>query len=300
VDLTLTNSTQQAKALLQVWDNLPATLAPPQETAVAAIAPGRSHHWIYEIPTQRRGLYRWHTVALRTAAPLGLFWCRRSQAVTAAATVYPQILPLTQCPLVDTAGQDSGHQWHAENAVQLATEGITRSLRPYRWGDSTRLIHWRTSARYGELRVRELEKITAGQQVIIALDTASPWESEAFEQAVVAAASLYIYALRRGFSTALWTPESKLTRDKLAVLTVLAAIEPRGQSGGPPSQPTGALPSLPAAPVIWLTTQTKLKDQLPPGSRQICWTTHSRKGTQSDPTTWIYPDMVLQSQLQGL
>jgi uncharacterized protein (DUF58 family) len=55
--------------------------------------------------------------------------------------------------------------------VKQATEGITRSLRPYRWGDPTRLIHWRTSARYGELRVRELEKVTTDQEVLIGLDT---------------------------------------------------------------------------------------------------------------------------------
>ncbi|MBD2258187.1 DUF58 domain-containing protein [Pseudanabaena sp. FACHB-2040] len=300
IDLTLTNSTRQAKALLQVWDGLPAALAPPQRTAVAAIAPGRSHRWTYEVPTQRRGLYRWQTVALRTAAPLGLFWCRRSQTVSAMATVYPQILPLNQCALVDTAGQDSGQQWHAENAVQLATEGITRSMRPYRWGDSTRLIHWRSSARYGELRVRELEKITAGQQVVIALDTASAWDSEAFEQAVVAAASLYIYALRRGFSTALWTPENKLTRNKLAVLTVLAEILPRNQAlTAVPAQPP-PLSGLPAAPILWLTPQLKPKGQLPPGSRQICWAAPSGKEIQSAPILWIRSDAALQPQLQAV
>jgi len=48
------------------------------------------------------------------------------------------------------------------------TEGLTRSLRPYRLGDPTRLIHWRTSARYGELRVRELEVMTGGKKLLSA------------------------------------------------------------------------------------------------------------------------------------
>jgi uncharacterized protein (DUF58 family) len=301
IELTLTNGTRQAKALLQALDELPAALAQPQQLAIAAIAPGRSHRWSYDIPTQRRGLYRWQAVALRTAAPLGLFWCRRTQAVPAAATVYPQILPLSQCALVDTLGQDSGQQWHTDHAVQLATEGITRSLRPYRWGDPTRLIHWRTSARYGEMRVRELEKITAGQRVIIALDTASPWESEAFEQAVVAAASLYIYALRRGFSTALWVPQEGLVREKLAVLTVLAAIAPRQQP--PISTPAGSAAnraSFPKSPTVWLTGQAQSLSHLPPGSRQICWAPASGQQAATDSTLWIYPDTPLQMQIQGI
>jgi len=40
---------------------------------------------------------------------------------------------------------------------QRASQGLTRNLRQYRQGDSTRLIHWKTSARLGELQIRELE-----------------------------------------------------------------------------------------------------------------------------------------------
>lgn len=304
VELDLTNSSRQAKALLQVWDELPTNLGKPQQTAIAAIAPGRVHRWIYEIPTQQRGLYHWQTVALRTAAPLGLFWCRRSQLASATATVYPHILPLSQCPFIDNVGQESGLQWHQNNTAQVATEGITRSLRPYRWGDSTRLIHWRTSARYGELRVRELEKITASQQVILALNTADSWELEAFEQAVVAAASLYIYALRRGFSAVLWTPAGQLIQEKTAVLSVLAAVMPDNASARTAAASVVAIPSVPklprqpAAPLVWLTYHPQDSAQLPGGSQQICWVkTFPREAAAS--TVWINPQEPLQQQLQG-
>jgi uncharacterized protein (DUF58 family) len=56
-----------------------------------------------------------------------------------------------------------------------------RSLRPYRISAPTRVIHWRTSAPYGELRVPELEIITGGQEVITALDSAANWQEEQFE-----------------------------------------------------------------------------------------------------------------------
>ncbi|HEY9763333.1 MAG TPA: DUF58 domain-containing protein [Trichocoleus sp.] len=292
VDLTLTNTSRQAKALLQAQDEVPASLGQVQQTAIAAIAPNRAHRWFYELPTERRGIYRWQAVTLRTAAPLGLFWCRRSQMVNAFATVYPQILPLNQCPLIDTVGEKSGQQWHQDNTVQVATEGITRSLRPYRWGDSTRLIHWRTSARYGELRVRELEKITAGQQVIIALNTGDTWNPNDFEQAVIAAASLYLYALRRGFAAALWTSEGKLLKEKVAVLSLLAAVMPTPESS--------AKFDLPTNPIIWLTPRPWERGQLSSGSRQVCWGSAAPsqfKGTSS--ITWIHPQETLQTQLQA-
>nr|WP_231939937.1 DUF58 domain-containing protein [Dolichospermum compactum] len=57
---------------------------------------------------------------------------------------------------------------------------LLRSLRPYRINDPTRLIYWRTSARYGELRVRELEVITGGQEILIAIDSSFQWQQELF------------------------------------------------------------------------------------------------------------------------
>ncbi len=43
-------------------------------------------------------------------------------------------------------------------------------LRPFRPGDSPRLVHWRTSARCGELMTREYED-APGQNLIVVLDT---------------------------------------------------------------------------------------------------------------------------------
>jgi hypothetical protein len=61
----------------------------------------------------------------------------------------------------DWAAMTAPEQYHQEFTYKNATEGITRALRPYRWGDPIRLVHWRTSARFGDLRIRELE-VTLG------------------------------------------------------------------------------------------------------------------------------------------
>jgi uncharacterized protein (DUF58 family) len=280
IKLRLKNATAQPKALLQVQDLLPYVLAEPAITAIESLAPHAEHTWIYAQPTQRRGIYRWHTVQLRTAAPLGLFWCRRSRLAEAKAIVYPTVLPLERCPLIDQIGRDASLQFNSDRRSQSATEGVTRSLRPYRWGDPTRLVHWRSSARYGELRVRELELLTGGQELIIGLDSAADWRStpqdsspESFEQAVIAAASLYFYAQNHSLNVQLWTASTGTIHGNTAVLEALAEV----QSGV--SDPAIHPEDLPPAPIVWLTPNSSRLDSLPSGSRYLLWT---REETESD------------------
>lgn len=283
IDISLENPTAQARALLQIRDEIAPTLGQPIETAIAALGPRSTHRWIYEIPTQRRGIYRWQTLTLRTAAPLGLFWCARPQTAAAVAIVYPQILSLSCCPFVDELSQDTGLQWRRDRTTQLSTEGLTRALRPYRWGDPTRLVHWRTSARYGELRVRELEKFTAGYAIILGLDTATTWDAEAFEQAVITAASLYLYGHNQDISTSLWTPQTGLIHDRHAVLSSLAGIE---------VSPHRQTHTLPTAPIIWLSMANSALPHLPTGSRWLRWQVTSPLTTASPVSTYTHLDIV--------
>jgi uncharacterized protein (DUF58 family) len=246
---------------------LPSGLGKPVTQSIEVIPPHQAHHWIYQQPAERRGIYRWQGVELRTGAPLGLFWCRRDRPAKARAIVYPLVLPLAQCPLIDEMGRDPSLQFNSDRRAQAATEGLTRSLRPYRWGDPTRLIHWRTSARYGELRIRELEIFTGGQELVIGLDSGHPWsvnpgEQNDFEQAVVAAASLYFYACRRAIQVKVWTAGSGLVHGNQGVLETLAET-----MAGEEIRATG----LPKQPLIWLTQNPAGLSSLPPGSRWLLW-----------------------------
>ncbi len=294
VTVLVQNSHRQPKGLFQVIDTIHPLLSLPQRTALRQLAPGQTLPWRYWVPTTRRGIYTWDTLTLRSAAPLGLFWYRRASPLPTTAIVYPPILPLAHCPIVDALGNQWGQQWHYHPVVKPATEGVTRSLRPYRWGDPTRLIHWRTSARYGELRVRELEKVTASQEVVIALNTRGNWAEESFEQAVIAAASLYHYALGKGFAAALWFPSGDLLQDRPGVLMALAGVA---------VEATGASPlPWPEVPTVWLTSDQALAPTLAPGSRQIIW--RSAPSLDAAPMAgdeavlWINPAETLQTQLQ--
>jgi len=287
IELQIENQTTQPKTLLQVRDLLPFVLGQPVQMPIEIIPPQDTYRWVYYHPTQHRGVYRWQTVQFRTAAPLGLFWCSRRRDVPATAIVYPTVLPLKICPLVDEMGQEDSAQFYSQDRrFQIATAGLTRSLRPYRTGDPTRLIHWRTSARYGELRVRELEVITEGQEIVICLDSAATWQSENFEQAVIAAASLYFYAQRQHLNVKLWTALTGLVQGDCLVLEALAAT----QSGEEPTANT-----LPNFPLIWLSQNPVSLNALPTGSRWILWPPVSL----SQPETLVnrnYPGFVIQTE----
>jgi uncharacterized protein (DUF58 family) len=289
VELAIENASNAPKTLLQVRDLLPYVLSQPMQTAVEMILPGETHRWVYYVTANRRGIYRWHELELRTGTPLGLFWCRRSRKADGKAIVYPQILPLTHCPLIDSLGQDDRIDFQSNRRYQAATEGITRSLRPYRYGDPTRLIHWRVSARFDEFVVRELEIVTGGQEVIIALDSASRWEEENFEQAAIAAASLYFYASRSQLEVKLWTAGTGLVRGNRVVLETLAAVTPQEEP----------LHSRPTLPLIWLTQDSTAIDSLPAKSRWVFFPGSSSPSVKSDRVGLVVNlQQPLQQQLQ--
>ncbi|NES72741.1 MAG: DUF58 domain-containing protein, partial [Okeania sp. SIO2D1] len=262
IALTIENSTNQPIALVQLKDEIPFVLGKSPQQAIEVIPGKEVYHWTYHLPTKRRGIYRWHDLQLRSAAPLGLFWCRRSRNAKATAIVYPTVLSLSNCPIIDELGQENSRQLNEHSHYLMASEGLTRTLRPYRFGDPSRLIHWRSSARYGELRVRELEVSKGGEEVIICLDSAANWQTDNFEAAVIAAASLYFYANRSLKNVQLWTAATGLVHGNRVVLQTLAGVN-FGEEvvlGNPPNKS-----------LLWLTQNPFSLSSLPSGSRWLLW-----------------------------
>jgi uncharacterized protein (DUF58 family) len=287
IEITIHNPTKAPKTLLEVKDLLPHVISKPVSLPVEAIAARSDFHWTYELPTNRRGAYHWQEVQIRTAAPLGLFWCRRSHNAPATAIVYPTILPLKSCPLIDKLGQaDNTLIPSLSPYAQLATEGVSRGLRPYRYGDPTRLIHWRTSARYGEFKVRELEVFHGSQEVTICLDSGGKWSENEFEQAAIAAASLYFYANRCQLQVKLWTAATGLVWGDRTVLETLARVNFNEEA-------TAEVPK--NTPVIWLTNSSDAIANLPAGSAWVLW---GLSAISNCPGITIEPEVSLSAQLQ--
>ncbi len=301
LEVEIINPTAQPKALLQVQDLIPERIgrfpagrqSRTPQTVIETLAPKSTYTWSYSLEPQHRGIYDWQSLHLRTAAPLGLFWCQRGRVAPARAIVYPRVLPLSHCPLIDQIGQELNLQLHSSYRAKSATEGATRSLRPYRWGDPIRLVHWRSSARYGDFRVRELETFTGGQEIILGLDTSKDWQPDAFEQAVMAAATLYFYARRNYPDVQLWTASTGRVRGEQNVLEILAGIACDGVG-------TEHLPHL---PLLWLTQAPNSLDSLPLGSRWLLWAGDRPKSPASQTPledTSAQPPLRLATGLVGL
>ena len=256
----ISHRSQQPKGWLLVQDQLPESWGRPSQGIIDGIAPQETYTWQYQVTPQHRGVFRWQTLTIRTGAPLGLFWSRRQQQLPAEAIVYPVVLPLTHCPIFDDLGPSSRQLSQQVLVNQTGNDGSTRSLRPYRWGDPMRLVHWRSSARHNELRIRELEVQGGSETFVIALDTQANWHPDCFEQAVIAAASLYTYARRTHGEVAFWSAASGLIQGNQAVLETLAQISIGAASSA----------HLPAQPLIWLTASPAM-DQVPLGSRYLLW-----------------------------
>ena len=286
IELEITNPTAKPKTLLHVEDVLPVVLASPVGASISDIAPQSVYRWRFYPTAQKRGIYQWHEVRVRTGTPLGLCWSRRSWTVPAQATVYPQVLPLSVCPLIDRLGQRS--EQSRSDRTLAATQGLTKTLRPYRHGDSTRLIAWRTSARFDQLQVRELEEESGKPEIIIALDSAFGWREDDFEQAIVAAASLYFYANRCRLNVKLWTAQSGQVDGSRAVLETLAVVMPREDAA-----------SVPSSSFIWIT-QNPFLQSLPSGSHWILFADQSFSEPLSLTNTGLVIDAEkpLQQQLQ--
>lgn len=293
LELIIDNPTKEAKNLLQIIDQLPFVLSQPISTAIESIPPFDNYKWTDSIQTKQRGVYYWHELEIKTAAPLGLFYCRRHHKLPTRAIVYPQVLPLKSCPLIDSVGREESRKMESKHFNQTATEGITKNIRQYRFGDPMRLIHWRSTARFGDLQVRELEVITGGQEVIICLDNSPLWNEDYFEEAVIAAASLYFYSLRCQLDVKLWTADTGVIEGTTVVLETLAGIE-----FGKGTTAT----YFPHVPLIWISQDTTYFDSLSGGSRWFLFPSNFGKSSSRVNTSLpgiIYnPEETLESQLQ--
>jgi uncharacterized protein (DUF58 family) len=290
ISLTIHNPTTQIHTLFQVQDLTPLSRKNPPQTTVEQVLARSTYQWVYHQPTEQRGVYQWGKVALRSGAPIGLFWCQRYRPAAAIAYVYPQVLKLDRCPLLDGLASDRSTNRQSDSRnLEAANEGITRSLRPYRYGDSMRMIHWRTSARYGEFQVRELEIDRGGQDVIIYLDSGSHWDNADFEQAVIAACTLYFYASKSpNLNVKLWTQGTGLISGDRQVLETLAAVQPEETTAG-------SIDS--TASMILLTNKPSMVNTLTPSSRWILWTHERFTPTAQSLGMTIDRDLPLQQQL---
>ena len=214
VELRVTNTGPVATSELRwhdtkQWDTggersgLIASLA-PRRTRTATAANQTIIH--YEITPPRRGVFTIGPLRVELSDPFGLALGEIAIGSTDQLLVTPRLsaLPDTGLAILASDGQSM--------LVRRAIGGEDDlSTREHRRGDALRRVHWRATARHGELMVRQEEPRSHADARII-LDTRRTGyldtiplrgpddaESESFELALSLAASLALHLARGGF-----------------------------------------------------------------------------------------------------
>lgn len=186
VELSVRNVGTRTTRVLRLHD--PVTGTAGAELLLGPLQPRHDLAAAYHLPTERRGIVQAGPLRAVVTDPFGLAQRTFPVAGVAALTVLPRIDPLT--PLPHSVGRDDPHAGSDHpNALGHGGEDFY-ALREYVLGDDLRRVHWASTARRGELMVRQDEVPWQGRVTVLLdarRDTTTP---ESFELAVSAAASI--------------------------------------------------------------------------------------------------------------
>jgi uncharacterized protein (DUF58 family) len=168
VQLEITNADRRPGGLWVLSEQVPADLGHSPRFVVDRLAAGGSATFAYRVHGQRRGRHLLGPLRLRLVDPFGLVERSAVGTDSAALLVVPRVHPL------GAQGPAGGHGGGGEGSRRtIAVHGEDDvSTREYRHGDDLRKVHWRATARTGELMVR-LEERPWRAQATLLLDTRS-------------------------------------------------------------------------------------------------------------------------------
>jgi uncharacterized protein (DUF58 family) len=251
--LEVTNADRRTGGLWLLSEQLPAELGAAPRFVVERLGGGETAALTYRVHGSRRGRHTLGPLRLRLVDPFGLVLRSASGADTVSLLVVPRVRPL------GPGGPAGGHGGGGDGARRsIAVHGEDDvSVREYRHGDDLRKVHWRTTARTGELMVR-LEERPWRAQATLLLDTrarahlvanrdapapAGPPGDDAppadsLEWLVEAAASIGTVLGRRGATLRVVTESGELAvagsrggLDPEQLLDALAGVRPAKSSG---------------------------------------------------------------------
>jgi uncharacterized protein (DUF58 family) len=200
VRLRLENLSRLPTSLLYIEDSLSYTLGPKPRFVLDRVEAGGKREVGYPVRSDVRGKFRVGPLTIRMADPFGL--CELTRAFTAVdqLVVTPVVSPL---PVTGLGGEWAGGG--DTQARQVASAGSDdASTREYRHGDDLRKVHWKSTARVGELMVRREEQPWQSRATLL-LDTRAgahygDGPGSSFEWSVAAAASIGVHLARHGYT----------------------------------------------------------------------------------------------------
>ncbi|HEY9854453.1 MAG TPA: DUF58 domain-containing protein, partial [Stenomitos sp.] len=172
---------------------------------VLEVKPGERTLVPVAFPAPARGVYRLPSLVVQAPA-YGLGAVHRSVPVEAEVLVRPRV---TDLPRLRWIHGSLAADREDRSAAPSAGYELIRTVREYRPGDPLKSVHWRTTAKTGELRVKETEGEAAAGGVAIALDLGAGHTPETYEHAIEVAASLCAYAHGQGIAVTLYSQEGE-------------------------------------------------------------------------------------------
>jgi uncharacterized protein (DUF58 family) len=229
VTARLENVSRLRTAILLAEDVTPYSLGSRPRFVLDEIEPGGNRELSYQIRSDTRGKFTIGPLRVRVADAFGLVEISRSFSTSSTLVVTPKIYPLPRATAPSS--------WLGEGDGGMRTISAIgeddAAPRAYQNGDALRRVHWRSTARYGELMVRREEHQWRNSASVF-LDTrrlahVGTGSSATFEFAVSAAASIGAHLTGEGFRARLITEAGEIAprgtfQDTL--LDMLAVISP--------------------------------------------------------------------------
>jgi uncharacterized protein (DUF58 family) len=196
VSIRLDNVSRLPTGLLLTEDTVPYSIGARPRFILDRIEPGGSRQLSYPIQPDHRGKFAIGPLHVRVADAFGLAKVGSTAAPPCTLVVTP---PVTALPRTALAGSWLGDgDARASTAAAAGEDDVVP--RAYRDGDELRRVHWRSTARYGELMVRREEQRWRNRAVLF-LDTrqnahGGRGPTSSFEYAIGAAASIGVHLAR--------------------------------------------------------------------------------------------------------
>ena len=205
VVLRLQNMSRLPTGTLLLEDRLPYALGSRPRVVLERLGAHQASSVAYTVRADVRGRYQVGPLVVRLTDPFGLCELTRAFPSTDRLTVIPQVTPL---PAVRLAGEYTGTGDSRARSVAVHGEDDA-ATREYRRGDDLRRVHWKSTARTGELMVRREEQPWESRATVV-LDTRATGHhgegpTASFEWAVSAAASIAVHLRQAGFKLRLVT-----------------------------------------------------------------------------------------------
>jgi uncharacterized protein (DUF58 family) len=232
VRLELENLTRLGTRVLLAEERVPYALGAPPRFVLDRLPGGRAAAVTYAVRSELRGRYEIGPLRLRLADAFGMCELTRSFTSSDPLIVVPRTWPLTSAR--------AGGMWAGSGESVVRTAAASGeddvSTREYRYGDDLRRVHWKSTARRGEMMVRTDEQPRQMRATILFDARRSGHRGEgpasSIEWGISAAASVGVHLAGNRYGVRLlhddrpseWTPvegndSAAMLLDDLAVLT---------------------------------------------------------------------------------